>query len=416
MRRLSARRAPAIGLLAAALAVGTCAAPSAQAVTGPAAPDAGYGYTAHLDIGAGTRACSGTLVDPEWLLTAASCFVDNPAAGIDVPAGPPQLPTVATIGRTDLTTAKGQVRQVVELVPRTDRDLVMAKLAQPVTDVAPVTVASTAPSTGETLLAGGFGRTADAWVPDRLHTASFTVDSVEADSVSLAGTDGAICMGDTGGPALRVTDGTSELVAVNSRSWQGGCFGSTESRTGAVDTRVDDLNEWVQQVRALPRASQVVSGDFNGDGREDVAVFYDNGTSPEGKNRCSLHVFYSTGTGFAEPKKVWSTPGGFTFASSKLTAGDYNGDGKDDIAVFYNGGKSDDGKNISSLYTFTSTGTGFSNPRKTWTNSGFTWSASQVTSGDFNGDGKDDVAVLYNGGTADDGKSITSLYTFTSTG
>ncbi|PJM95122.1 FG-GAP-like repeat-containing protein [Streptomyces sp. CB01373] len=416
MRRLSVRRAPAIGLLAAALAVGTCAAPSAQAVTGPAAPDAGYGYTAHLDIGAGTRACSGTLVDPEWLLTAASCFVDNPAAGIDVPAGPPQLPTVATIGRTDLTTAKGQVRQVVELVPRTDRDLVMAKLAQPVTDVAPVTVASTAPSTGETLLAGGFGRTADAWVPDRLHTASFTVDSVEADSVSLAGTDGAICMGDTGGPALRVTDGTSELVAVNSRSWQGGCFGSTESRTGAVDTRVDDLNEWVQQVRALPRASQVVSGDFNGDGREDVAVFYDNGTSPEGKNRCSLHVFYSTGTGFAEPKKVWSTPGGFTFASSKLTAGDYNGDGKDDIAVFYNGGKSDDGKNISSLYTFTSTGTGFSNPRKTWTNSGFTWSASQVTSGDFNGDGKDDVAVLYNGGTADDGKSITSLYTFTSTG
>ncbi|MER6416761.1 FG-GAP repeat protein, partial [Streptomyces humidus] len=28
---------------------------------------------------------------------------------------------------------------------------------------------------------------------------------------------------------------------------------------------------------------QTASGDFNGDGRQDVAAFYDNGTSPEGK-------------------------------------------------------------------------------------------------------------------------------------
>jgi hypothetical protein len=38
-----------------------------------------------------------------------------------------------------------------------------------------------------------------------------------------------------------------ELAAVNSRSWQGGCFGTdpAEVRTGAVETRVDDVRDWV---------------------------------------------------------------------------------------------------------------------------------------------------------------------------
>ncbi|MGW2819534.1 FG-GAP-like repeat-containing protein [Streptomyces sp. NPDC001443] len=389
----------------------------ARAVTGTPDTGAAYAFSVRLDI-ARERACSGVLVDPNWVLTAASCFVDDPATSLTVPPGPPASETTATIGRPDLGTTAGQVVEVTELVPRTDRDLVMAKLAEPVTDIAPAVVATTAPSAGEQLRVTGYGRTQDEWAPLDLHTGALSVDAVGDGTLDVTATGGAaVCKGDTGGPALRESDGKVELVAINSRSWQGGCFGQdpAETRTGAIETRLDDINTWIQQVRAVPQAYQTTSGDFNGDGKQDVAVFYDNGTSPEGKNRASIYTFTSNGTGFDAPKKAWSTPGGFTWSISKLTSGDYNGDGKDDIGVLYDGGSSSTGA-ISSVYTFTSNGTGFNAPKKVWTTTGgFTWSASKVTSGDYNGDGKDDVGVFYDGGSSSTG-NISSVYTFTSSG
>ncbi|MER5604289.1 FG-GAP-like repeat-containing protein [Streptomyces sp. NPDC002265] len=405
-------------LAAALIAVPLAAAAlPARAVTGT--PDTGtaYAFSVRLDIGH-ERACSGALVDPNWIVTAASCFVDDPAAGLTVPPGPPAIQTFATIGRPDLSTTAGQVVEVTELVPRTDRDLVMAKLAEPVTAVAPVAVTTTAPSAGEQLRVAGFGRTKDEWAPLALHTGAFSVGAVGEGTLDLAAAgDAAVCKGDTGGPALRESGGKVELVAINSRSWQGGCFGQdpAETRTGAVETRLDDINTWIQQVRAVPQASQTTSGDFNGDGKQDVAVFFDNGISPEGKSRASIYTFLSNGTGFNAPRLAWSTPGGFTWSISKLTSGDYNGDGKDDIGVFYDGGSSSTG-NISSVYTFTSNGTGFNAPKKVWTTTGgFTWGSSKVTSGDYNGDGKDDIGVFYNGGSSSTG-NISSVYTFTSSG
>ncbi|MFB6985279.1 FG-GAP-like repeat-containing protein [Streptomyces sp. NPDC056304] len=406
------RRAQATALLAATAAVGalTIVTP-AQAVVGDTVADNTYTFTTRIDVG-GERACTGSLVDAQWVLTASSCFAAAGQPAFPVPAGAPAEKTMATIGRTDLTGTAGKVVEITELVSRTDRDLVMAKLAEPVTDIAPVVLATNGPVAGETLQAVGYGRTANSWVPDRLHSGTFAVTQADTTTVAVTRDGGSICKGDAGGPALRETDGKTELVAVHSTSWQAGCLGSDETRNGAVETRLDDLGEWIRQIRALPQESQVTSGDFNADGKEDIAAFYDNGTSPEGKNRSSLFAFYSTGTGFGAPKKVWSTPGGFTYSSSKLASGDFNGDGKDDVAVFYDGGTSDTGR-VSSLYTFTSTGTGFSNPKKTWTSSGsFNWDASKVTSGDYNGDGKDDIAVLYNTGTSADGKAITSVYTF----
>ncbi|WP_327278452.1 FG-GAP-like repeat-containing protein (plasmid) [Streptomyces sp. NBC_01224] len=409
------RRVQATALLAATAAVGalTIVTP-AQAVVGDTVADNTYTFTAKIDVG-GERACTGTLVDAQYVLTASSCFAAAGQPAFPIPAGAPAEKATATIGRTDLAGTAGKVVEITELVPRADRDLVMAKLAEPVIDIAPVPLATTGPTAGETLQALGYGRTKDTWVPDRLHAGAFTVTQADTTTVAVTRDGGSICKGDAGGPALRETDGKAELVAVHSTSWQAGCLGSDETRPGAVETRLDDITEWVKQVRALPGESQVVSGDFNADGKEDIAAFYDNGTSPEGKNRSSLFAFYSTGTGFAAPKNVWSTPGGFTWASSKLTSGDFDGDGKDDLAVFYDGGSSDTGA-VSSLYTFTSTGTGFKAPRKTWTTpGGFTWDRSKVTSGDYNGDGKDDVAVFYDGGSSDTG-NISSLYTFTSNG
>ncbi|MBT2472556.1 trypsin-like serine protease [Streptomyces sp. ISL-66] len=150
--------------------------------SGTAAPQPPAGanpmaFTGKLKIG-DMRSCTATLVDPRWVITAKNCFADKPNESIDIPASAPKKKTILTVGRADLATSGGHTSEVVELVPHADRDLVMARLAEPATTVTPVTVSSTAPTTGETLTAVGFGRTKTEWVPSKLHSATSTVGSL----------------------------------------------------------------------------------------------------------------------------------------------------------------------------------------------------------------------------------------------
>ncbi|MFF2542793.1 trypsin-like serine protease [Kitasatospora sp. NPDC058063] len=253
MSRKSQVRSWRAGVLVAAAAAGTLSTfTPAVAVVGDPAADGTYAYTARLVIGDNVRACTGVLVDRYWVATAASCFSDDPAQPQALAAGAPKWKTTATIGRTDLTTGAGTVTEVVELAPRQDRDLVLARLAKPVTDIAPIAVATTAPSAGETLRVPGYGRTKAEWITNKLHSGAFSLDTVSPTGIGTTGTGGAaVCKGDTGAPAIRQVNGRAELVAVASRSWQGGCLGvpATETRTGAYSSRVDDLGGWIDQVR-----------------------------------------------------------------------------------------------------------------------------------------------------------------------
>lgn len=271
------------GLIAAtSLAAALTAAP-AGAVSGPAASDALSAATARLEVG-GKRGCSATLVAPQWLLTAASCFTDTP--GTPLASGAPKLNTTATLG--------GGVQQVVNLVPRADRDVVMAQLGKPVTGIAPVPVTGTAPAAGDQVQAAGYGRTRTEWVPDQVHAAAFTVQNAATTTFDLvAASDGAaVCKGDTGGPVVSTTGGRSAVVGVSSLSWQGGCLGTdaSETRTAAVAARVDDLAGWVQQVAYAPvfasapwkHAVQMSAGYYAGDSaggtrHTDLIVVWDDG-------------------------------------------------------------------------------------------------------------------------------------------
>ncbi|MFG2335359.1 FG-GAP-like repeat-containing protein [Streptomyces yangpuensis] len=237
------RTARMTGLLAAATAVaaGLTSAGPAHALTGPEVPSGQLASVVRLNVGdeANSRGCTAAFVNEWWVATAASCFATT--AGPQVPAGKPAMKSTVTL-------ADGRTLEVAELVPRTDRDMVLARLRGPARGAATVKPASTVPATGAHLTAAGFGRTKTEWVPDRLHTGVFSVDSADATTLKITGRGAdAICKGDTGGPLLNAA---GELVGINSRSWQGGCLGTdpAETRTGAVSARTDDLGQWISTV------------------------------------------------------------------------------------------------------------------------------------------------------------------------
>ncbi|WP_086843628.1 S1 family peptidase [Amycolatopsis kentuckyensis] len=244
--------------LAAVAVAGLLTAVPAAAVTGgsPAAEGA-YTFATKIDVG-GVHGCSGALVAPQWVVTAASCFPENGGQ-----AGAPKLATKAIVGQRG---AAGTQRAVVDLLFRADRNVVLAKLAAPVTGVAPVAIGTAAPAQNEALRVAGYGRTATEWVPDKLHTVPVSVQSVTGTTLAVLGDPAAAttCQGDAGGPLLRERNGVVELAGVHHASWQAGCLGSTETRQGTVETRVDDIADWIglrlrgDAYTALPTAQRIL--------------------------------------------------------------------------------------------------------------------------------------------------------------
>ncbi|MFD7663198.1 FG-GAP-like repeat-containing protein [Streptomyces sp. NPDC059788] len=365
------RAAWAAGLLAATTAAtGLVAASPATALEGTDVKDPAYAFTAKINI-ADHQACSGVLVDPQWVLGAADCFAD---AGKPAQAGKPARKTTVTVGRTDLTQSGGKVLDAVELVPHADRGVVLVKLARRALGVTPVKLATRGPAAGEQLTVAGFGRTRTEWVPDRLHSGTFTVASVNGGDVGLDSTGrSVVCQGDAGGPALRVDNGVPELVAVNNRSWQGGCLGAdpNETRTGAVDKRVDDLADWIRKTTF--RAQD----DLTADGIADLAAIWDDG---------SLHVYPGDAAKGLSGRTI-DQAGGTTWKTVRQAAkGDFTNDGVADLMVIDTYG---------SMRLYKGDGKGkFGGPVPV-TEGGETWrTVKQLTAGDFDGDGVSDVMAV----------------------
>jgi len=140
----------------------------------------------------------------------------------------------------------------------------------------------------------------------------------------------------------------------------------------------------------------VSSGDFNGDGYDDLVVgapSYDTANSNAGK----VYVYYGSATGFSSTPD-WTSVGddqADAYYGYSVSSGDFNGDGYDDLVVgaeTYDTANADAGK----VYVYHGSSSGLSST-PAWTSSGDDQAASvygcSVSSGDFNGDGYDDLVV-----------------------
>ncbi|MEE6264036.1 FG-GAP repeat domain-containing protein, partial [Plantactinospora sonchi] len=147
------------------------------------------------------------------------------------------------------------------------------------------------------------------------------------------------------------------------------------------------------------------SGDFNGDGRDDVAMLYHHSDT-------SIELFTSRGNtngGFGTFTGSYKIPANaWKWNSFRTIAGDYNGDGRDDLAAMYY--QSDGSITMHTALANTNNDGGFAPFTGSLTipaNAAWKWDSIRLLSGDFNGDGRDDAAMLYH-------HSDTSIELFTS--
>ena len=139
-------------------------------------------------------------------------------------------------------------------------------------------------------------------------------------------------------------------------------------------------------VAANPQA--VVTADFNNDGKLDLATSsYDDATGDG-----SVSVLLSNGNGSFQPARTFAT-GPYPFS---LAAGDFNADGKIDVAAANNGGG--DNNDVSILL---GNGDGTFADAVGIGASGYSWA---IATGDLNADGNLDLVT-----TADDGWGADSV-------
>lgn len=176
---------------------------------------------------------------------------------------------------------------------------------------------------------------------------------------------------------------------------------------------------WTQQILTHSSAdvgdrfgTSLTVGDFDGDGYDDLVIGADGEDIGSSKDAGVIHALYGSQTGLTTSGNQHivesDLPGGVPETSDRfgevLAAGDFDGDGYDDLAI----GTPNNG-NHGSVHILQGSSTGLTTANsQQWTNDNLTGAPSGIGSalavGDFNGDGYDDLIMntvrkfIFNGG------------------
>lgn len=228
-RREEPSRSAAVAAAFALAAVVFHAAP-ARAITHGSNDDGDPAVAALVDA-AGNTVCSGTLVAPGAILTAAHCLDEGAPNGVYFGSTPPALGDIVRVL---------SVEQHPNYDPDTHaHDIGIVRLERS-PSIAPAPIYDMpldAGFVGQPIRIVGFGRTATLDdEPARKRTGESRVDGASSGGFTFRPAPSQTCFGDSGGPAFALVGGIEQLVGVTSTGDLQCDSGATDAVVGSFDT------------------------------------------------------------------------------------------------------------------------------------------------------------------------------------